>query len=80
MAAPALRLQVVVTGPDGVSRLYAEVIGEFDAVLRLSAHYARRKAAAGQPVGGMMTARADIRRFWDVPVGAPVGLPALDPM
>jgi hypothetical protein len=75
-----MRLQVVITGPDGVSRLHAEVVGEFDAVLHLSAHYARRKAAAGLPVGGMMTSRADIRRYWDVPVGAPVGLPTLDPM
>lgn len=64
---PPLRLQVT-TG----DRLTAEVIGEWDAMETLSAQLSRAKDDAGQPMGGSMLSRADLPRYWDVPVGARV--------
>ena len=63
----AMRLQITVFG-----QLVAEVVGSFDYIDSLRSRYAMAKWRAGKPCGGMLIQRADLPRWFDVPVGRSV--------
>jgi len=61
----AVRLQVTED-----SRLVSEVVGLSDYIASLVSRYALAKWRAGKPCGGMLSQRADLPRYFDVPIGA----------
>ena len=63
----AVRLQVA-----EYHTLVAEVVGSYDYINRLRSDYAMAKWRAGKPFGGMLMQRADLPRYFDVPVGATI--------
>lgn len=66
---PPLRLQIVCNG-----RLIAEVIAENShEVENIWSKWVTLRLKKDSPVGGSMISRADIPRYWNIPVGSFVG-------